>query len=130
MLCRNGFQWQVIYEDNRVLGRAIQANVLCPAPGFTAYANQRIRNNPVHDSFLIFLSPDMIETIVIETNRQGHGKVCATYKAIDMAEMKSFIALLILCVFTEPLANVLMSFGQHYMIIQSSVKQCLCHDSN
>ena len=39
---------------------------------------------------------DMIETILIETNRQGRRKKGADYKVIDFAEMKAFIGLLIL----------------------------------
>ena len=39
---------------------------------------------------------DMIETILIETNRQGQRKKGADYKVIDFAEMKAFIGLLIL----------------------------------
>ena len=63
-LGKDGTQWQIINEDQNFAGRAMQANILRPAPGLTYYANQRIRDNPVQDCFLLFFSADMIETMV------------------------------------------------------------------
>ena len=57
LIARNGTQWKIIDENYAVPGRAIQANVLNPAPGLTTYARQRIRDNPILDSFLLFFSP-------------------------------------------------------------------------
>lgn len=93
---RDNTQWQVIDEYVAVPGRAMRADVLRPAPGLTAYAHQRLRDNPILDSFQIFFSNDMINTIVIETNRQGRRVHGNNYKEIDITEMQAFIGLLIL----------------------------------
>lgn len=53
---KDGTEWHVIDENTSVPGRAMNANILRPAPGLTSYAHQRIRDEPVLDSFLIYLS--------------------------------------------------------------------------
>lgn len=95
-LGKDGTQWQPINENHNVFGRANQANVLRPAPGLTAYTHQRLRDNPVLDSFLLFFSEDMIRTLVIETNRQGRRTIVAVFKPLTFVEMKAFLGLLIL----------------------------------
>lgn len=54
---RDGTEWQIIDETFNVAGRAAQSDILRPAPGLTAYAYQRIRDHPIEDCFLLFLSP-------------------------------------------------------------------------
>ncbi len=56
LIGRNNTEWSVIDENAVFPGRASRENILRPAPGLTTYAFQRLRDNPVLDSFLIFFS--------------------------------------------------------------------------
>ena len=53
---RSGAEWKPIRADTVTSGRHAAANVLNPAPGLTAHAYQRIRDNPVLDAFHIIFS--------------------------------------------------------------------------
>ena len=50
-------------------GRRYAGNVMLQKPGTTAYAFQRIHD--AHSSFLTIFDRDMLNTITVETNREG-----------------------------------------------------------
>lgn len=76
-------------------GRVRASNILRQRPGVTSYAAQRINENII-SSFKILFDHSMLETILIETNRQGRRMKGPAWKDMDYIELDAYIGLCIL----------------------------------
>ena len=87
----NGEVW---HEEPPRGGRRPARNILRNQPGPTPYAAARLQNEL--SAFLLIFDNDMIETLVVETNREGHLKHGEAFQPTSIVEMRAYIGLCIL----------------------------------
>ncbi|XP_041666997.1 piggyBac transposable element-derived protein 4-like [Cheilinus undulatus] len=88
-LSKSGITWSPTEEETlRYRAAGIRK------PGITRYAASHI--NDLEDSFSFFITEEIIDTIVRQTNVQGGRKAGDGWKEVDRVEMRAYLGLLLL----------------------------------
>ena len=93
MTAPSGQKWTT--QPPNPQGRMRASNIFRQRPGVTCYAAQRINENII-SSFKILFDHSMLETILLETNRQGRRMKGPSWKDMDYTELDAYIGLCIL----------------------------------
>ena len=94
-------------------GQTPARNLIRHRPGPTPFASAGIYDE--ESSFLLLFDKDMIDTLVFETNREGHSSLGEDFRKTNYEEMKAYIGLCILrCVYKGHIESIDELFSEEH----------------